>query len=835
MKTYFYLCFLVTVTFLSCKKTFEETNTTLSTTTTQSTLPADFMFLQRAYPKGTIKAEAYREAIQWKKEQFANQRNSLNVWEFAGPLNIGGRITDIEIPIDDANTYYVGAASGGIFKTTDGGTTWQPIFDEQEMLSIGDMEISKDNTDVIWVGTGEVNAGGGSLVYDGDGMYKSEDAGATWQSKGLPNIGSVGKILIDPTNEDVVFAAAMGPLFRNDNNRGVYRTQDGGTTWEQVLFISDITGAVDMAMHPANGDIVYAAMWERVRRPEATIFGGASSGLYRSTDGGDTWSELTSGLPSAANQKGRISIDISQSNPNVLYARYANAAGSIEGVYRSADGGTTWQERNSSQLTNVGFHWWFRGIYVDPTDENTIYNVDFEVQKSTDGGNNWSDAFPNVHVDQHALAFNASTAGEVLLGNDGGLYYSADDGASSNKELTLPITQLYRLYVDPQNEDKVYAGAQDNSTMRTTTGGLSNWTIINGGDGFQPLVDASNTNVIYALSQRGNFVKSINDGASFSSATSGISGGDRKNWDTPVTFDPNNPQVLYYGANRLYKTTNATANWTAMSPDLTNGSGGGNNTYGTITTIDVSPLDSNLIYVGTDDGNVWVTENGGTDWTNISVGIPNRWVTKVLADRTNVNRVFVTLSGYRYGEDDGNVYRSNSRGQGWSPIGASLPDIPVNDIVKDVNGNVYLATDVGVFGAATAAYNWEVIDGNLPSVVVNDMHIHEASNTLYAGTYGRSIYKLDLGTVVLGALENIEENSMTLAPNPATNSTSIGLTEVAKSASVVLFDALGRQVGSFQFTNKRTLQIPVANLKSGTYFMKIKTEKYTATKKLIIN
>lgn len=792
------------------------------------------MYLQRAYPTGEIKPEALREAIQWKKEKLATQRNQLNVWEFAGPLNIGGRITDIEIPIDNAVTYYVGAASGGIFKTTDGGANWQPIFDEMDMLSIGDMEISKNDTDVIWVGTGEPNAGGGSLVYDGDGIYKSEDGGATWQSKGLPNIGSVGKIVIDPTNDDNILVAAMGPLFRNDTNRGVYRTQNGGDTWDQVLFVSDLTGAIDMAMHPSDGNIIYAAMWERMRRPEATTFGGATSGLYKSTNGGDTWVEMTVGLPSAANEKGRISIDISESNPNVLYARYADAAGSIQRVYRSQDGGNTWQERDSGSLQNVGFHWWFRGIYVDPADENTIYNVDFIVQKSTDGGATWSTAFPNAHVDQHAMAFNASVANEVLLGNDGGLYYSNDDGASSSKDISLPITQLYRIYVDPQNEDKIYAGAQDNSTMRTTTSGLNNWDIINGGDGFQPLVDANDTNVIYALSQRGNFVKSTNNATSFSNATSGIANGDRKNWDTPVTFDPNNSQILYYGANRLYKTTDAAGSWTAISPDLTNGSGGGNNTYGTITTIDVSPLDSNLIYVGTDDGNIWVTQNGGADWNNISVGIPNRWVTKVLADRDNVNRVFVTLSGYRYGEDDGNVYRSSNRGQVWGAIGQTLPDIPINDIVKDANGNVYVATDVGVFGAATETYSWEVIAGNLPSVVVNDLHIHEPSGVLYAGTYGRSIYKLELSSVVLSTTATSEVNTFTVAPNPAANFTTVTLATMTANTSVELFDALGRSVGQYDFKNARSLQIPISNLKSGTYFLKVTREGSSQTQKLIV-
>ncbi|MDX1463053.1 MAG: T9SS type A sorting domain-containing protein, partial [Marinirhabdus sp.] len=783
---------------------------------------------------GKLKSNAVAEAQAWRKATLATQRSGNNVWDFVGPLNIGGRITDIEIPVDEAQTYYVGAASGGIFKTTDAGATWQPIFDGEGALSIGDMEISKNNTDVIWVGTGEVNAGGGSLVYDGDGIYKSEDGGNTWENKGLPATGSIGKILIDPNDENTVFAAAMGPLFRNDDNRGVYRTEDGGTTWEQVLFINDITGAIDMAIHPTNSDILYAAMWERVRRPQFNSFGGPNSGLYRSTDGGTTWNEMTTGLPSIASDKGRISIDISQSNPDVLYARYANAQGSIEGVYRSSDGGNTWQERNSSQLQNVGFHWWFRGIYVDPADENVIYNVDFIVQKSTDGGMSWSVAFPNVHVDQHALAFNAQTPGEVLLGNDGGLYYSDDDGATSNKDLALPITQFYRMYVDPQDENKIYAGAQDNSTMRTTTGGLSDWNIINGGDGFQPLVDASNSNVIYALSQRGNFVKSTNNAASFFPATNGIAGGDRNNWDTPVTFDPADPQTLFYGTNKLYKTTNAASNWTAISPDLTNGSGGGNLTYGTITTIDVSPLDSDLIYVGTDDGNVWRTDNGGEDWINISIGVPNRWVTKVLADRFDANRVYVTLSGYRYGEDDGNAYVSNFRGVGWGAIGENLPDIPINDIVRDTNGYLYIATDIGVFAAANEAYNWEVLDVNMPAVIVNDMHIHEPSNTLYAATYGRSMYAMDLNSIILGINETEQALDVVVFPNPASDRVQITLPNQNQSAGVKLYDALGRTVLERTNYTANTIDLEVQQFKAGTYFLQIFFDGRRVTHTLII-
>ena len=802
--------------------------------TTQDETPHDFMFMQRAYPTGEIKSDAYSNAIGWKKEQ-QQRSNAAVLWEFAGPTNVGGRITDIEIPNDQAETYYVGTASGGVFKTTDGGSNWLPIFDDQEILSIGDIEISENNTETIWVGTGEVNAGGGSLAYDGNGVFKSTNGGITWQSKGLPNVGSISKIVIDPDNDDAIFVSAMGPLFRNDTNRGVYKSVDGGDTWEQKLFVSDSTGIIDMAIHPTNGDIIYAASWERIRRPQYRHYGGETSRLYRSLDGGDTWIEMTNGLPSLPSEKGRISIAISQSNPEVLYSRYADATGNIQGVYKTVDGGDVWTEVNGSGLQNVGFHWWFRGVVIDPDDENIIYNVDFNVQKSTDGGANWSPAFPGAHVDQHALAFNRMVPGAVVLGNDGGVYYSADDGASYLKDVSLPITQFYRVHVDAQNDAKVYGGAQDNNTIRTTTGSVDDWTAIYGGDGFQSLVDPTNTAVIYALSQRGNLGKSINNGANFSGATNGISGSDRKNWDTPIVMDPFDSQILYYGANRLYKTTNAAGNWTAISPDLTNGSGGGNLTFGTIISISVSPINTSTIYVGTDDGNVWITNNGGGNWTNVSASLPNRWVTKVLASRSDLNTVYVTFSGYRYGEDNGHVYKSDDNGANWTDISSGLPDIPVNDILEDVYGNLFLGTDIGVLASPDQGANWSVLGENLPSVVVTDMHIHEASEYLYIGTYGRSMYKLDLSEDILSVAHRSFSETIAIYPNPATDYVTISASQSFENISVGIYDAMGREISRRDFSSSNTdEQISTQGFSKGMYFVKISNGHSQTTRKLVL-
>lgn len=797
-------------------------------------LPKDILFVQRAFPFDQIKPGAYEEAKIWRKQKLSNKNSNVS-WEFSGPVNIGGRITDIEVAPDDQNTYFVGAASGGVFKTTNSGSDWISIFDDQPFLSIGDIELSENNSNLVWVGTGEPNAGGGSLAYDGDGVYKSNDGGLSWENKGLSEVGSIGKVKIDPNNDNRVYVAAMGPLFRKDVNRGVYRTTNGGDDWEQVLFVSDSTGVIDMAIHPNNGDIVYATSWERIRRPNARQYGGETSRIYKTINGGSTWTILTNGLPSAPSQKGRISIDISKSNPNVLYAMYSDAIGNVQGVYKTINGGDSWVSVNSNQLIDVGFHWWFEGIFVDPTDENTIYYLGLNVQKSTNGGTSWFNSFPNVHVDQHALAFNPSVPGEVLLGNDGGFYKSSNDGASSIKDLTLPITQFYRFHVDFQNPEKIYGGAQDNSTMRTTTGGLNDWVIITGGDGFQPLVDPSNTNVIYALSQYGNLVKSVNNGNSFSGATSGISGADRKNWDTPIAFDPANPQILYYGANRLYKSVNSAASWSAISPDLSNGPHPGNLVYGTIISISVSPLDSQKIVVGTDDGNVWLTLDGGTNWALVSDELPERWVTKVLTDREEVNTFYVTFSGYRYGENSGHVFKTSDNGTTWENISGNLPDVPVNSIAKDVYGNLFLATDIGVLASADEGLNWNILGDNLPSVVVTDIHIHEPTETLYAATYGRSSYKMDISGNILNAFSTEHELNVKIFPNPTSDILNIRLKKNFQYIKVYLYNTTGQLIKTESFQNTQDFSLILGDLTKATYFLKIVADNNEINKKVIVN
>lgn len=821
--------YLITLLILAFFSSCHDTDVAISSnyTAEPELKPNDWMFMQRAFPNGRLDPQARRLAMTQKRTMSSTGGN----WNAVGPINIGGRISDIEMV--SAQEYYVAAASGGVFKTSNGGSDWVPVFDGQTSLSIGDIAIDPSNTNRVWVGTGEVNAGGGSLAYDGDGVYLSEDGGQSWTNKGLSEVGNIGKVLIDPNNAQNIFVGAMGPLFRNDANRGVYRSQDGGQTWTQSLFVSDSTGIVDMAIHPTNGQIVYAAAWQRVRRPQYRSYGGMTSGLYRSIDGGENWAELTNGLPTPGNQKGRISIAIAPSNPDVLYARYADATGNIQGVYRSSDGGDSWTAMNSSALNNVGFHWWFRGIVIDPTDENTIYNVDFQVQKSTDGGSNWFGVFNNVHVDQHALAFDPNDPNNLVLGNDGGVYFSGDGGSTWTKDQQLPITQLYRCYVDASSANRIYLGAQDNSTHRSLTGGPDDYEIIYGGDGFQPLVDPTNSNVIFAQYQYGNIAKSTNNGASFVGATAGISGADRKNWDTPIVFDPQNPQVMYTATQRVYRTENGAGLWTAVSGDLTNGPGGGNLNYGTVVALDVSPFNPEKILAGTDDGNVWMTLDTGANWELLSEDLPARWVTKVLHSVTHPGTLFVTLSGYRYGTDEGHVYKSYDNGQNWIDISTGLPDVPVNDIVQDNEGRLFVGTDIGVFGSGDGGASWSAIGANLPAVVINDMHIHQGTQELFIATYGRSAYRLALNEIILSNSALPTHSKARLWPNPAHGKVNLEFTEGLNAPEIILFNAQGQMLRQFSCMTQECA-LDVEGIIPGLYFLYYVTPQGQTSQKLII-
>ena len=712
--------------------------------------PSDWFFAQRAFPSGKIDKAAHLRAVRQTQALRALQKsNAASEWQPIGPRNIGGRITALAVHPFDPSIIYLGAAAGGVFLSTDGGAHWSPIFDEQPSLSIGALAIDPNHPEIIYVGTGEANGSGDS--YAGDGIYKSLDGGLTWQHLGLTNSDHVGRIAIHPKNSDIIYVAACGQLFGTNAERGIYKTTNGGQTWERSLFLTDSTAAIDVVLNPEHPDTVYAAMWERRRSPFHRNVGGFSSGIYRTFDGGANWELLTLGLPSASATAGRIGLAIAPSNPATLYSIHADHPGNFAGIYKSTNHGDSWQRVQDGSISGLfsNFGWYFGNIKVDPNNANTLYALGVDFVKSTNGGSSWSSVLRGIHVDQHAIAFDPTNSNRVFVGNDGGFYVSENGGGSWTKSLDLPITQFYAGTIDFLNPARSYGGTQDNGTMRTLTGRDDDWQEIYGGDGFYCLIDYTDARYVYAESQNGGLGRSTNGGVSFVNARPSTASQDRWNWSTPLVMDPNNPRVLYVGSNRLYRTSNRAVSWTAISPDLTNGFRPANLMYATITTIDVSPVDSNLIYVGTDDAHVWVTKNRGQNWIDIRAGLPTRWVTRVAADPFDANVAYVTFSGHAENLDTPHVFRTSDQGATWTDIGSNLPDAPSNDIIIDPANAamLYLGTDVGVFYSTNTGASWSVLGTGLPFSPVHDLTLHHPTRKLRAATHGRSFYEFDLNPV----------------------------------------------------------------------------------------
>ncbi|NNE42930.1 MAG: T9SS type A sorting domain-containing protein [Gemmatimonadetes bacterium] len=813
-------------------------------------VPSDWFLQQRTYPHDDIvpasRLLAWEQAKVLRAESVEYGRSAA-VWNFEGPTNIGGRIADLAVHPTDPNTAWVGAAEGGVLKTTDGGTTWIPTMDFESSLSIGSIAVDPTDPQILYVGTGEPNGGGGSVTYGGTGVFKSTDGGGSWTNVGLPDSRYIGRVVVDPSAPNRIFVAVLGSLFSTGPDRGVYRSTDSGATWSHVLAVNDTTGAVDVAVDPGNSNLVYAATWQRLRAPDNLDYGGDGSGIWKSTDGGDTWNELTSGLPSGTGV-GRIGIAIAPTDPDILYAIYAEAnPGAFTGLYRTTNGGSTWTQTNDSALFNVyaSFGWWFGNVRVDPTDADVVFAVGFEVWRSQNAGSSWSNVGSSMHVDHHALEF--ASNGDIYEGNDGGMYKSVNGGSSWSKLPNLPATQFYAVEVDEQFPNRHYGGTQDNGTNRTLTGALTDWSNILGGDGFTCLVNPTDNSRVYAEFQNGGFYRSTNGGSSFTSAGT-MSG--RKNWHMPYVFDPSDPSRIFAGTDRVYRSTNHAASFTAISSDLTDGPGTGNRTYGTLTTLAVAATDANVIWAGTDDANVWVTTNGGGSWTQVDAALPDRWITRVAVDPQDETVSYVTVSGFRWDEPEARVFRSTDFGATWTPISSNLPEAPVNDLIVDpVNSStLYVGTDVGVYWTTTLGASWSALGTGLPNVVVNDLRLHAGTGRLYAGTYGRSMWSFDLSSTTETPAIAALARTFTLdppAPNPVGNAPSEIRFVLERAAPVTLdvFDVSGRRVANLTSGSRAAGSHSVAwdgrddrgfRVSSGTYFVRLEVQGAARTRKVTV-
>lgn len=668
-------------------------------------------------------------------------------WKFQGPEVIGGRIVDLAVDPAEANTIYVAAASGGVWKTTDAGGSFKPAWPTSRNQAIGALAITP--TGKLYAGAGESNPGGGSLSFGGKGVYVSSDGGGHWSSLGLEGTERIGRIAIDPTDAQRIFVAATGPLFTPGGERGVYRSTDGGENWNLVLAgDNDTTGASDVHVDPLDPDRVYAVMWDHLRDPVSRRYGGPGSGIYRSNDGGDTWTRLAGGLPPPGPNVGRIGFGLAPSNPDRLYAIYINTAGSFSGFYTSANGGNTWTKLpDDPQLSSsqASYGWWFARIWVDPAAPTHVFVAGVPLMESTTGGNAWRSQGA-VHADQHAMAWDPKVAGRVYLGNDGGVYRSETNGTGGwSFGSVQPFTQFYTVDVGEQDPTRIVGGTQDNGCNRSySTGDPDNWNSYGCGDGLETLISFENQNVVYGCSQYGSCFRSLNGGDSGSSL--GPTTSQRRNWWTPLVFDPSDADVMYYAGNIVNRSTNGGQTWTAISPDLTGGDPNPGDSYpfGTVTTVAASKSNPMVLYAGTDDGRVWYTRNRGTSWTRATdPDLPDRWVTRVVVDPTDPDIAYVTFSGFRNGDDMPYVLRTANGGASWTDITGNLPQAPVNVIA--VSGTtLVVGSDLGVFLTRDGGVKWLRLGRKLPRAPILDLRVHQPTKTVHAATFGRGMWKVRL-------------------------------------------------------------------------------------------
>lgn len=684
-----------------------------------------------------------------------------------GPAVMGGRITAIDAVNKDSRVIYVGTAGGGIWKTTTAGSYWKPIFDKYNQ-SIGSIAIDQKNPSVIWAGTGESNMR--NTVSIGSGLYKSTDEGANWTKVGLDSSEHISRVAIDPNNSDVVYVAVPGPLWSDSPNRGLYKTTDGGQTWNKILFIDNKTGCAEILVDPSNSQIIYASTWEFRRKPYAFSSGGKGSAVYKSTDGGTTWKKLTKGLPTG--EFGRVAMALAPSDPKNLFAIVEAKQTSL---FLSTDGGESWQEQGSNNNV-AGRPFYFSVIAVDPTNAKRVYRPAWSLSISDDGGRSFTEAsFAGgwVHSDHHALWINPNNTSHMYLGTDGGVYMSLDKGNNWIFLNNIPVSMAYHVTYDDATPYNVYVGLQDNGSWMAPSenvGGIENgvWKNIGGGDGFWVQPDRSNPDVVYSEYQGGHasrINKKTNEYADIQPQALPGEPKLRFNWNTPIYTSPTNPKSLYMGAQYLYKSSNQGITWTRISPDLTTNdtlkqkqeeSGGvtvdnsSAENHCTIFTIAESPLDENMIFVGTDDGNIQISTDAGKNWTKVNQnikGIPKGiWVSSIEPSRFDKNTLYVTLDNHMYGDMNTYAAVSHDLGKTWTVLtNADLKAGYAHRIKEDlVNKNLlFLGTEFGLYLSLDGGQNWTNYNAKVPPVAVRDIVEHPGTNDLLLATHGRGILIID--------------------------------------------------------------------------------------------
>ena len=679
-------------------------------------------------------------------------------WQAVGPRLQGGKIESIWSPRSLKSTLYVGVGSGNLWKTENNGTAWEPIFDNESTNAVSVVTGCEKDPNLIWVGTGERHLARSSFA--GTGVFKSTDAGKTWRNMGLHDSHHIGRIVMDPRNPDVVYVAALGHQYTYNEERGVFKTTDGGKSWKKILYISEKAGVVDLAMDPSDNQTLYAASWECDRKAWNHIAAGPGSGIHKTTDAGNSWKRLTNGLPQGE-RVGRMGIAIAPSNPQIIYI----LADSREGrVFRSDNKGENWRRADKGEVkATIG--WDFCLIHVLPDNPDEIFVLGNTLLYSSDGGGTFTNRSEKVtpllacddknvrgpHCDNHALWIDPDDPNRVMLGTDGGLYISNDRARQWIHMNNLPIAEFYAISVDTATPYHIMGGTQDNGALRGTAKPMApdkeHWQRIPnaGGDQYVTRADPDNPDTIYAEGMFGNMARhDLKTGKSV-----GIQPGkQRSNWVTPFILSHYNSQTLYMGGDKVFKSENRGDQWICISPDLTTNPGPekrGNVPYGTITDISESALQKGLLYVGTDDGQVHVTRDDGASWQKIQQGLPDKWVSRVVASKHDVGTVWVSLTGYREDDFEKYLYMSTDFGKTWKSVAGNLPSEAINVIREDPSDKdiLYVGTELGVYCSLDRGKTWHSLCNHLPTTPVHDIAIQAREGALVIGTHGRSAFVLD--------------------------------------------------------------------------------------------
>jgi len=720
-----------------------------------------------------------------------------------GPTRQSGRFVDFAVPLQRPHTFYAATGSGGLWKTDNNGQTFEPIFDHEKVFSIGDIAVAPSDPDILWVGTGEAN--NSRSTYWGDGVYKSTDAGKSWRNMGLPESHHIGRIVIHPENPDVIYVAALGHLYSENPERGLYKTSDGGQTWTKSLEVvvgGRYVGVVDVAMDPSAPDTLYAAAYDRLRKPWTYQIGGPGSGIYKTADAGKTWAKLENGLPEGI--LGRIGLSIYAKNPKIVYACVENtnkpgmsaeerwqeildgrsSQGMIDGeIYRSDDAGSTWKKVSPEKRSIGGAPgYWYGQIIVDPNDDQIVYVLSVGVLGTRDGGKTWAPPF-RFGGDNHALWIDPADSNHMLLGYDHGLGVTWDGGKNWYHPDFLPLAQFYAVDFDMSYPYRVAGGLQDNGSLMgpstkpgagggrfaVTSGSgvqsgppiqIEDWTSLGGGDGMYNAFDRRTNRIVYNESQFGPLSRvDLVTGEAKSIAYQRQKPETRWNWCSPILVSAHNSDTVYHCGNIVVMSTNRGESWTEISPDLTtndptklvvDGKGGdGNIQYCTITAFDESPLVPGLLWVGTDDGNVWVTRDNGRAWTKLNdriAGNPGYWISRVTASNFDPGTAYVTYTGYRHDDFRPFVYKTADYGQTWTSLAGGLAEGPVNVIREDVNNPalLFVGTEFGVQVSIDGGKSWFKMKSNMPTQPVHDLKVHPRESDLIVATHGRGIFIADI-------------------------------------------------------------------------------------------